>query len=236
MKGFQDLLEILKDQRQYIGVGVIKNLHIASDRSYLKVTLCVFPEERNVIAMMTWDNTGTDSGDFEFPSINDLVLFAQAEGDADQVYIIRSLTSREDTIPLSALNGDKVAKAKSGKKYYNISDTKILLGRTDADPAQNLILGQIFKSAYSSHLAQISDALQGVLDFLDAYKTHTHGVIGTGIPGTPVPTIDAENSVGNTDVSSIETAIDGVKSALSAIKASPVDDSAMLSDLTFTEK
>jgi hypothetical protein len=230
------LKSLLKDDRLHVGLGLIKNLHLAQDRSYLKVTLSVLPEERQIIATMTWDNTGPSSGDFEFPSINDLVLFAQAEGDNDQAYVIRRLTSREDRIPEEAVNGDKVSRAKLGKKYWNVSNTRINLSRSGTEPTQNLVLGQVFKTAYSTHLGQIATALTEILAYITEFKAHTHAVVGIGDPINQVPTLSYDLTLSNAGVSAIESAINGVKSALEGIKASPVDDSAMLSDLVFTQK
>jgi len=224
MKGFEDLKAILQDDSLHVGMGLIKSLHLASDRSYLKVTLQVIPEQRNIIATMTWDNTGTDSGDFEFPSVDDLVLFVNAEGDDDQAYVIRRLTSRVDTIPTSAVNGDKVHKAKIGKKYYNISDTSILLSRSDSDPTENLVLGQRFKAAYADHLTAIVGVIDEMLSYMDEFISHTHA-------GATVPVPD---NAGN--VSALKSTVTSLKNDIDAIKSGKIDNEFILSDLSYTEK
>ena len=207
------LKDILKDDKLHIGIGIIKRLHLASDRSYLKVSLSVLPEQREIIATMTWENVGPDSGDFEFPSQNDLVLFAQAEGDDDQAFVIKRLTSREDKIPAEAATGDKVHRAKAGKKYWNVSDTNIYLSRSGTVPTENLVLGQELKALMSDILAQLA---------IHAQTTGGHDHIGNlGFKTTP------PNQAG--DYTTIETAYND-------LKASPVDDETILSDLAFTEK
>lgn len=213
MKGLEDLKEIFKDKRLYIGVGQIKKLHLAEDRAYLKVTMMIYPEMRNVIATMTWDSTGPNSGDFEFPAIDDMVLFAQAEGDDDQCYVIRRLTSRADTIPENAIEGDKVSRARAGGKYWNVSDTKIFLARGEAEPTQNLVLGQVFKQLMTDLLTQLKEHAE-----ID--KKHVHmGNLGFY---TAPPKEAAEFNDRGTQYDNL--------------KASPVQDQAVLSDLSFTEK
>lgn len=209
----EGLKSILSDNKLHIGLAIIKRLHLAQDRSYLKLTISVLPEQREIVATMTWENVGPDSGDFEFPSPGDLVLFAQADGDVNQAFVVKRLTSREDKIPTSAINGDKVTKAKAGKKYWNISDNKIFLSRTDTAPTENLVLGQELKSLMSDLLAQLA---------IHAQTTGGHDHIGNlGFKTTP------PNQAG--DYTTIETAYND-------LKASPVDDETILSDLAFTEK
>lgn len=218
--------EILRDDRLHIGLGLVKKLHLAEDRSYLKVTLSVLPEEREIIATMTWDNTGPDSGDFEFPSPNDLVLFAQAEGDEEYAYVIRRLTSSEDTIPQEATTGDKVHRAKAGKIYWNISDTKIYLSKTGTAPTENLVLGQRWKTTYQDHLDEITDALEKLEDQINNVATHVHTVIG-------IPTSAPLNAAA---MQTIKGQITTIRGNLETIKSGKVDNEFILSDLSYTEK
>lgn len=213
MKGLEDLKEIFKDKRLWVGLGQVEKLYLAEDRSYLKVRLKVFPEERPIIATMTWENVGPDSGDFEFPLPGDLVLFANADGDDDQAYVIKRLSSREDKIPATAASGDKVHKARAGNKYWNVSDTKILLARGEEMPSENLVLGQIFKK-----FAQ---------DLLTSLKAHSavdekHVHMGNLGYYTSKPKEFQEFLDRGTEYDTL--------------KASPIDDEAILSDLGFTEK
>ena len=213
MFNIEELRKILGEEKLHIGLGIIKQLHLADDRSFLKVTMNVLPENREVVATMTWDNTGTDSGDFEFPSPNDLVLFAQPDGDDDLCYVIRRLTSKEDTIPQEAIGGDKVSRAKSGKKYWNVSDSGIYLSRNGTQPTENVVLGQVFKTFASDMLTLMSE-------HAEVASLHTH-IGNLGFKTAP--------PIESTDFAAKQTGYE-------LLKASPIDDEEILSDLTFTEK
>lgn len=211
--GFETIKEILKDDSLHICVGKIISLHMADDRSYLKCKVNIFPESRPIFATMTWDCVGPDAGEFQFPVADDMVLIAQAEGDDDQAYIIKRLTSRADKIPAIALNGDKVHKTLSGKKYWNISDTRINLSRNESEPTENLVLGQVFKQFCSDLLAELKTHSQNNAD-------HKH--IGNLGFYTTVPDNASDH------LSRGET--------YDTLKSSPIEDQAILSDLAFTEK
>lgn len=213
MKGLETIKDILKDESLHICVGKIAKLHIADDRSYLKCTVTIFPEMRNIVATMTWECVGPDSGEFTFPVQDDMVLVAQAEGDDDQAYIIKRLSSRADKIPAIALTGDKVHKTLNGKKFWNISDTRINLSRSETEPTENLVLGQIFKQFASELLATLKVNSQNSAD-------HVH--------------------IGNlgyyTFKPNLETEFLNRKEEYDTLKQSPIDDEVVLSDLSFTEK
>jgi len=213
MKGLEDLKEIFKDQRLWIGVAQISKLHLADDRSYLKVECIVFPEQRKIIATMTWESVGPGAGDFTFPTPGDLVLIAFAEGDADLAYVIRRLTSREDKIPESAVTGDKVIKANTGKKYWNISDSKIFLSRSETPPTQNLVLGQEFKTFMMGLLSELKTHAT-----IDSQHTHMGNLGFFTAPPKQAADFTAR----------------GAK--YDEVKASPIQDQKILSDLSFTEK
>jgi hypothetical protein len=225
------LKKILKDDNLHVGLGVIKRLHIAEDRSYLKVTLSVLPEEREIVATMTWESVGADSGDFDFPDTNDLVLFAQADlGDDENMeeyaFVVKRLTSSDDTIPEEALTGDKVHKAKVGKKYWNISDTAIYLSKDGTAPTENLVLGQVWKTTYSTHIDEITNALSKIEDQIQKEAEHTHIVIG-------IPTSAPTNSAA---MLAIKAQIATIRQNLIDLKEDKVTNEAILSDLAFTEK
>lgn len=209
----ESLRTILRDDRLHVGLGMVKRLHLASDRSYLKLSLMTFPDSREVIATMTWENVGPNSGDFEFPSPGDMVLFVNADGDDDQCFVIKRLTSEEDKIPSEATNGDKVHRAKAGKKYWNVSDTAIYLSRDGSEPTENLVLGQVLKTL-------MSDLLTALSDHANTDSSHTH--IGNLGFSTAAPNEAA-------DYTTAKTSYDNLKS-------DPVDNENMLSDLSYTEK
>jgi len=213
MKGFQNIKDILKDESLHVFVAQIKQLHLADDRSYLKVTVMVFPEQRNIIATMAWDSVGPDSGDIVFPAIDDMVIGVQVDGDDDQAYIIKRLTSKADKIPQIAVNGDKVQRTLAGKKFWNISDTRINLSRGEDEPTENLVLGQVFKAMMSEFLADLKEHAQNDAD-------HQHiGNLGyyTDVPHNQDDFLER-------------------KEEYDTLKESPIDDGAILSDLAFTEK
>jgi len=191
--------EIFKDNRTHIAIGRISEVEMAKDRSVVRVKVVIFPENVEIIARMSWEQVGPGSGIFGFPVVNDLVLVAFADGDIDQAFVIKRLTSKEDKVPLQAVSGHSVMKALDGKKVFITSDTKICLSKGDAEPTQPIVLGNVLKEALSSLIEEIIG--------------HTH-IGNLGYPtGTPIQA-----------------------GAFSSIKSSPVDDSAMLSDIAFTEK
>jgi hypothetical protein len=213
MKGFNDLKEILKDDRLYLYLGIIRRLHLAQDRSYLKVEVETIPDQRKIISTMTWENVGPGSGEFEFPSVGDLCLVCNVEGDDDQSYVIRRMTSRADKIPNTAITGNKVHKALAGKKFWITSDSRLNLSRGDSEPTENLVLGQVFKAFASSLLASLATFAQNAAD-------HVH-IDSLGYLTTK-PTIESEFLAR--------------KGEYDTLKASPIDNEAILSDLSFTEK
>lgn len=213
MIDIEALREVLRDDRLHIGIGAIRRLILSEDRSYLKVIVSVFPEEREIVATMTWENVGPNSGDFEFPLAGDLILFAQADGDDDNAFVIKRLTSTEDKIPESAVGGDKVHKARSGNKYWNISDTRINLSKSDTEPTENLVLGQVFKQF-------ASDLLDILKDHAQTDSEHVHiGNLGY----VTAPPQEAPDYLQR-------------KTGYTNLQSSPINDEEVLSDLSFTEK
>jgi hypothetical protein len=120
--------------------------------------------------------------------------------DPDSAFVLKRLTSKEDQIPLQAMDGSTVIKSINGKKNHILSNTAIFLGRGgSADPTEPLVLGNVFTTAYSHDLQQTA--------------IHKHiGNLGyfTAVPDNAQEFLD--------------------------LKASPVDDKAILSDLSKTEK
>ena len=194
----ETLRSIFNPDNLDIRCAIIKGITVASDRSTLFVDVSIFPEETPMVVNMSWDHVGPDAGIFQFPSVNDMVLVAFCEDDEDQGFVIRRLTSKEDKIPLQAVNGHLVLKSIAGTKTFLNSDTQIHLTKEN-EGTENLVLGQTFKAAYADHLG--------------TDEIHDH--IGNFGYNTSPPNQAADYA---------------------AIKASPVDDSAMLSDLSYTEK
>ena len=150
--GLEELREILSDDRLHLAVGTVLSLELASDRAFLKVSVNVLPEETEMVCRMTWDAVGPNAGSFQFPSLNDMVMVGYLDGDEDEAFVLRRLTSKVDKIPIQAIDGHMVHRALGGKKLYLVSDTDIQLARGDADATEQLLLGNVFKTAYSSDL------------------------------------------------------------------------------------
>lgn len=226
MMDIDKLKQLLFDDRIHICLGIVKKLYLAEDRSYLKASVSVLPENREIIATVTWDSTGPNAGDFDFPDPEDLVLIAQAEGDDNDAYIIRRLTSKIDKIPEEATTGDKVHKAKVGKKYWNESDTNIYLSRSGTAPTENMVLGQRFKSTYSTHLDEVVSALEKLETQITKVAAHVHFAFG-------VPTSAPSNAA---EMTAIKDQITTIRENLIDLKAEKVTNDFILSDLSFTEK
>lgn len=194
----ESLRAALRDSRLWVALGVLKRVELASDRSVCRVLVDILPEEREIVARMTWEDVGPDSGWVALPSAGDLVLLAMAEGDEEQAFVIKRLSSKEDKIPLQAVDGATAIVTKAGKKLWLTSDTRINLSNGTEQPTQNLVLGQVFKDL--------------MVSLLDAIASHTH----TGNAGFPTsPPLNADE--------------------FTDLKASPVEDEAVLSELSFTE-
>ena len=194
----EELREVFKDDRLHMTLALVKQLEVAADRSVLRVKCTVLPDNHSIIAKMSWDAVGPEAGVFQFPSVNDLVIVAYMDGDVDQAFIVRRCTSKEDKLPLQAVDGHLVLKGLAGKKTYLVSDTLINLTRGGEGDEQNM-LGNTFKAAYSEHLE------------IDSLHDHIGNMGYNTTP--PNQTLD-----------------------YLAIKASPVDDDLMLSDLVKLEK
>jgi len=170
------LRAVFADPAVHIALGTISQLSLADDRSGLKALVSLFPNQREMVCRMTWEAVGPESGIFAFPEAGDLVLVAFAEGDANQAFVIRRLTSREEKIPERATEGDTVVKARSGKRSWLTGD-ELRLSRGDDLPTEPLVLGNVLKELLG--------------DLLQAIATHTHTSAPPGVLTTP-PTNVAE--------------------------------------------
>lgn len=199
----ETLREIFKDQRQHIAVGKITRIGVADDRTCLRVGVLVLDptveSDREIIAVMGWDDVGPDCGVVRFPEIDDMVLLAFVDGEADQAFVIKRLTSKEEKIPLKALDGSTVVAALAGKKLYLGSDTAIHLTKPGNDGTENLVLGQVFKTF-----------AENLLSYLAAHQ-HTSGPPGVLTSPPSGPTGSAA------DFTSLKTSPIDDNSILSAI-------------------
>lgn len=197
--GFEDLKHIFADDRLHLAIGLVKQLDIPADRSVLKVKVLIMPDMLNMICSMTWDSVGPNAGIFQFPSIDDLVIVGYLDGSENEAYVLRRCTSKVDKIPLQAVGGHLTLRSLTGKKGYLVSDTGVRLQRGDTEATERLVLGDTFKTAYSSDLA--------------ATAAHKH--------------------IGNLG---FLTFVPDNAATFTSLKASPVDNANMLSDLSKTEK
>jgi len=196
------LRELFKDQKLHIALAKITETELVSDRSRMRVKCEIWPDEIEIIAEMTWEQVGPDAGIFGFPVVDDLVIVGFHEGNQDFAFVLKRLTSKQDKIPIQAQDGSTVIRALAGKKTKLISDTKVSLQRAsnEGDPGENVVLGQVFKTAYSEDLQLTAD--------------HRHICMPPGYLS-----VEPIN-----------------RASFLAIKADPVDNEDMLSDLSFTEK
>lgn len=219
--------EVFKDKKSHIALAKIKKMSLVSDRSALKCLVSIFPDQREVVARMTWAMTGPDAGVVEFPSVDDLVLVAFADGENDLAFVISRLSSKEDKLPLKAVDGHLVLKSKSGKQAWLTSNSKIYLSKGNTTPTQNLVLGQELKTLLSYVLAQLADQADKLKQLSNDISTHNH----IGNLGYPVSA-----PLNAAAFTAAATQFDTKKTNFENKKASPVDDQVILSDLAFTEK
>lgn len=209
----ESLRHLFADRRTWIALGTVTKTAWATDRSVLRCQVNVWPEMRQAVARMTREDVGPDSGDFSDPSPGDLAILAFPEGDDEQAYILKFLTSKEDRAPVRAVQGHRVIKAKSGRQVWITSDNKILISKGDGVPTENLVLGQQLKLLLVDLITELMDLSQKV-----AMHTHSGNL---GYPTSP-PNQSADFIT--------------LASSLDNLKSSPVEDEAILSDLAFTEK
>ncbi len=160
----QALRDIFSDTRIHIGLGIVKQVEVLADKSNCKVKVAIIPEMREIIAIYAWDDIGPNAGSGAIPVAKDLVLVANAEGNEDFCYIIKKLSSKEDTIPKQGVDGHWFARAKLGKKAYLLSEEKIIIGKgttaDGADPEEPLVLGEVLKSFLGDLFDEILNAPQ----------------------------------------------------------------------------
>ncbi len=223
------LRTIFGDTRMHIGFGVIRQLGLAVDHSCLRVQVALLPEEREIIAQMSWADSGALSGDITLPEVDDAVIVAFVEGDPDHAYVIARLSSKDEVLPAFATSGHSVKYARPGKKLYLGSETKISLARPAVEPTEPLVLGTVFKNFMSTVLTQLITTQAQVMALVDAFNAHTHeGNLGY-LTGTPQPT-------DITSATLVKTTVNTAKSNVNSQKSSPIDDGAVLSQIAFTEK
>ena len=210
---FLDVFRGLLAQRRWVASGKILEIGKAVDRSVMRVKVEVFPDKEEVIARMAWDGVGPDAGIFYPPAVDDLVLLAFEEGSEDYPYVIKRLSSKDDTIPLRAMADELCITARSGQKLNLTSTERINIGRGGvSEEAEPLVLGSAFKTAFE----QSNDRIIEVIDKIIL------GPVGIGNLGNAVPTFPQ-----------LAADLTVIKSNITTDK---LDFDSFLSDIAFTEK
>ena len=220
----QELKRILSDNKIYFAVATIKSVSIAVNRSFVKV-LCEIINEgftRRVVGEMGWDAIGDKSGDYQLPAIDDLVLLAFVDGEADQCYVIKRLSSTEDKIPENAVGGDRVIKSLAGKKVWLTGQGGINLTKNDSEPTENFVLGQVFKQFQEDLIDEIINVIGAILQ---QNFTVTTTITGSA-PNGPV----TGTGTGTASVTANAETFNNIRTKLNALKNSPISDGAILSD------
>lgn len=212
----EDLRQMLSTDKTYFAIAKITRVHIRADRSSVRCDCDILNEgeDRNVLARVASSVVGPNSGDFQRPAVNDMVLLAFVDGNADLAFIFARLSSNEDTIPVNSDSGDRVIKSLESKNVWITGQNKVNITKTDAEPDQNLVLGQVFKKFASDLIDRINEAL-------DILATETHTSSMPGFPSSP-PTQAAQYTA--------------LKTKLNALKDSPIVDEAILSSYAYTSK
>lgn len=117
--------ELMRDHREHTFIGKILEVGPADDQSAFRVKVEVMPDLRELICFWTSPFVGSDAGDFAEPDPGDLVIGVKIEGDDDQAFVIASLPNKTDKIPVEALGGHRVVKAKPDKDLFLITQKKL---------------------------------------------------------------------------------------------------------------
>ena len=210
----QQLKQIVQDRKLGLSLAEVRNVYVAEDRRTVEATVQVLPVGSEVVARLTWQAVGPDAGAYFLPSVGDWVIVGFVDGQIDQCYILSRLTSLDDKIPMTAITGDAVLRSLKEKKTWITSEKRINLSKKDEEPTENLVLGQIFKNFMINFLDQL-------IKTMDTLAVETHISAPPGYLSAPP------------QQKAIYMAI---KAELEKLKASPIEDIKILSELAFTEK
>ena len=207
------LRSVFQDRRTWINLGKVEKVVVSKDLAEAYAKVEILPDGFKVITKVLFPAVGPGTGMGQLPVPGDLVLVAYDESDSkEEPYIVAYLTSEDDTIHQRIVDGGLAIKARPGQNTSISSDSKVLIGRGDAEETEPLVLGNVFKAALETQV----DRSVALLDLLIA------GPIGMGNLGLPVPTYPAL-------ISSL-----GAHKALWTADKATFDD--FLSEVSFTEK
>jgi len=165
------LREIFKDARLHVGLGTIAQLGMATDGSALRVMVNLLPENRQVVAQMTF----ADVFSVTIPEIDDLAVVAFVDGHPDDAWVLKLVNTNEEPIPVYARAGNTMIAPRVGKK--------VGIGRNTSTPTQPLVLGTVLQTL-------LSNVLDKLKELSDQIANHTH--IGNLGYATSVPLTAAE--------------------------------------------
>ncbi len=148
MNDLELLREIFKDARLHIGIGTIVQLGLATDGSALRVMVNLLPENRQVVAEMTF----ADVYAVTLPEINDLAIVAFADGHPDDAFVIKLVNTSEEPIPDFARLGNTMIAPRTGKK--------VGIGRHTISPTEPLVLGNVAINGLTALVNAFLDATQ----------------------------------------------------------------------------
>jgi hypothetical protein len=123
------LRAVFRDERLHFGVGAIQQLGLASDGSALRVLVNMLPENRVVVAQMTF----ADLAMVTFPEVDDLCLVAFGDGHPDEAWVLKVANTNDEPIPTFAMTGNTMISPRSG--------LQVGIGRSTAVPTEPLVLG-----------------------------------------------------------------------------------------------
>jgi hypothetical protein len=240
----ESLRSVFADRRTQSSVGKVLKLEVAADKSVLRAQCRILSQDRDVIAKVAWDASGPESGSFQFPQVGDLVLILFAEGDDNQAYLIKRLSTNIDKLPLQAVTNDLVHRALAGKNLQLLSDTKIFLGMGTAEPTEPLVLGLVLQTLLADLLTVLSTQATKIADLSEQINllatdlaAHTHPYLNVLVPAFTSPPVTAAAYTGvAAAVTVLKTDFLTAQSDLDALKSEPVENGDILSDLAFTEK
>lgn len=227
MDSLKDIANLLKDPQKSVSVGVLEELDLSSDRSVLRALVSTWPDDQQIVARVTWDRIGPNSGIIQFPQVGDLVVVELPDDNEDSAILTRTLSSKQDTIPMTATDSSLVLRSLVGKKAWLTSDTKINLSRGDSEPTENLVIGQKFKATYLNHLAKLITLVEKMVIQRETDATHNH----LGIFGVPT-NAPIQAAAMAAEKAELET----IKSEVETLRADDVESEDILSDVAFTEK
>jgi hypothetical protein len=201
----------------HLEIGQVKQIGFAKDKSVVRVKVAILPEGFEVIAKVTFDSVGNGGGFFGPINVEDMVLIAFADGNEENAFVVKRLTTKQDSYPEQIEAGHSVVKSLPGKKMYMGSDTKTFIGKAlNMELTENVVLGQQLKTL----LSQVLNELKTLSTNL---ASHTH--IGNAGLETSVPQQEIAGQVFTNHSTFFQTK-----------KANPVDNQVILSDIVFTEK